>query len=39
MSASPNPVEGYTRPDFEGVRAAFEENFVRRREQIGRAHV
>jgi CubicO group peptidase (beta-lactamase class C family) len=35
MSASPNPVEGYTRPDFEGVRAAFEENFVRRRELGG----
>jgi len=35
MSAIPHTIEGYVRRDFEGVRAAFAENFVRRRELGG----
>ena len=35
MSGIPHTVEGYTRRDFEGVRAAFAENLARRRELGG----
>ena len=35
MSGTPHTVEGYTRRDFEGVRAAFAGNFARRRELGG----
>ena len=35
MSGIPHTVEGYVRRDFEGVRAAFAENFDRRRELGG----